>query len=117
MIKQAQLPPELWLVPGLWKHATRPIQFTLAVDNFGVKYEGKQHALHLKKTLEDHYKITTDWTGARYIGITLDWDYKKRQVHLSMPGYVDKALKQFQHVFKTAQHAPCLLYTSPSPRD
>ena len=26
------------LVPGLWKHDTRPIQFTLVVDNFGVKY-------------------------------------------------------------------------------
>ena len=25
------------LVPGLWKHDTRPIQFTLVVDNFGVK--------------------------------------------------------------------------------
>ena len=25
------------LVPGLWKHEWRPIQFTLVVDNFGVK--------------------------------------------------------------------------------
>ena len=54
--------------------------------------------LHLKQTLEHHYKVTTDWTGTRYIGITLDWDYKRKQVHLSMPGYVAKALKQFQHV-------------------
>ena len=23
--------------PGLWKHETLPIQFTLVVDNFGVK--------------------------------------------------------------------------------
>jgi hypothetical protein len=28
----------------------------------------------------------------------LDWDYKKQQVHLSMPNYVKKALKQFQHI-------------------
>ena len=27
----------------------------------------------------------------------LDWNYKGRQVHLSMPGYVDKALKRFGH--------------------
>ena len=40
------------LVPGLWKHKKRPIQFTLVVDDFGVKYEGKEHALHLKKTLK-----------------------------------------------------------------
>ena len=28
------------LLPGLWKHDTRPIQFTLVVDNFGIKYVG-----------------------------------------------------------------------------
>ena len=85
------------LVPGLWSHRTRPIQFTLVVDDFLVKYVGKRHALHLKSVLEKNYKITEDWTGSRYIWIQLDWDYDKRQVHLSMPGYVAKALKQFQH--------------------
>ena len=33
--------------PGLWKHVTRPISFTLVVDNFGVKYVGREHAEHL----------------------------------------------------------------------
>ena len=64
------------LVPGLWKHDTRPIQFTLVVDDFGVKYVGEEHALHLKKALEGDYKVTTDRTGARYISITLDWDFE-----------------------------------------
>ena len=36
------------LVPGLWKHDWRPVQFTLVVDNFGFKYVGEEHALHLK---------------------------------------------------------------------
>ena len=85
------------LVPGLWAHKTRPIQFTLVVDDFGVKYVGKEHALHLQSVLEEHYKITQDWTGAKYIGLTIDWDYARGQVHLSMPGYVAKALKQFQY--------------------
>ena len=49
------------LVPGLWKHDWWPIQFTLVVDDFGVKYVGKEHALHLKATLEEHYKVTNDW--------------------------------------------------------
>ena len=75
------------LVPGLWKHDTRLIQFTLVVNDFGVKYVGEEHAKHLKATLEEHYKLTCDWTG-----LTLDWDYKRRQVHLSMPNYVAKAL-------------------------
>jgi len=95
------------LVPGLWKHEWRPIQLTLVVDDFGVKYVGKEHALHLQQTLEHHYKVTKDWAGTRYIGITLDWDYANRKVHLSMPGYVKKALKQFQHIKRAKQqHAP-----------
>ncbi len=93
------------LVPELWQHNTCPIQFTLVVDDFGVKYVGKKHARHLKKVLEMHYKLTCDWTGTQYIGITLDWDYKKKQVHLSMPSYIKKALKQCQHNAGTLQHS------------
>jgi hypothetical protein len=33
--------------PGLWLHRTRPISFTLVVDDFAGKYLGKQHADHL----------------------------------------------------------------------
>ncbi len=51
------------LVPGLWKHDTRPIQFTLVVDDSGVKYASKEHAQHLKNALEEHYKLTCNWTG------------------------------------------------------
>eukprot|EP00956_Cyclotella_meneghiniana_P036650 scaffold128493_cov64-Cyclotella_meneghiniana.AAC.1 len=94
-------------IPGLWKHEWRPIQFTLVVDDFGVKYVGEEHAQHLKKALEKDYTVTTEWDGRRYIGITLDWDYERRRVHLSMPGYVSKALKQFQHERpKVKQDAP-----------
>ena len=81
------------IVPGLWKHKWRPVQFTLVVDGFGVKYVGEEHAQHLKNTREENYTVTTEWDGTRYIGITLDWDYKRRQVHLSMPNYVKKAFK------------------------
>ena len=94
------------LVPGLWKHDWRPVQFTLVVDDFGVKYVGEEHALHLKQTLTADYAVTTEWDGKRYIGITLDWDYKRRQVHLSMPGYIQKALKQFQHIAPSKQQQP-----------
>jgi len=33
--------------PGLWKQNTRPISFTLVVDDFGVKYVGEENAQHL----------------------------------------------------------------------
>ena len=63
------------LVQGLWKHDTQSIQFTLVIDNFGVKYTQREDIGHLKTVLDTNYKITTDWTGTRYMGITLDWDY------------------------------------------
>ena len=34
--------------PGLWPHIWRPTTFTLVVDDFGVKFVGKEHAEHLK---------------------------------------------------------------------
>ena len=73
----------------------------LVVDDFGVKYVGEEHANHLKAALKEKYTVTTEWDGKRYIGITLDWDYKRRQVHISMPNYVKNALAQFQHVQET----------------
>ena len=79
-------------IPGLWTHNSRPINFTLVLDDFGVKYPGKQHALHLKTALEDKYKVTTYCEVQLYIGIALKWDYEKGTVQLSMTGYVRAAL-------------------------
>jgi hypothetical protein len=36
----------------LWKHDTRPISFSLVVDDFGVKYVGREHAEHLMECIE-----------------------------------------------------------------
>ena len=71
-----------------------------------MKYIGEEHTQHVKNALEEHYKLTCDWTGKRCIGLTLDWDYNKHQVHLSMPNYLQKALKQFQHKAGKLQHVP-----------
>ncbi len=38
--------------PGLWTHEWRLITFSLVVDNFGVKYIGKEHAQHLLQTVQ-----------------------------------------------------------------
>jgi hypothetical protein len=83
--------------PGLWAHRSRLIQFTLGVDDFGIKCVGKEHAKHLITILQQHYETSIDWTGSLYCGITLTWDYKKRTLDISMPGYVEAALHQFQH--------------------
>jgi hypothetical protein len=93
--------------PGLWKHRTRPVLFSLVVDDFGVKYVGKQHLQHLIASIQKYYELTVDWEGTRYCGITLEWDYVNKTVDLSMPGYVEDALHNFQHPKpKRATHAP-----------
>ena len=56
---------------GLWKHETRPIMFTLTVDDFGVKYEHVSDVQYLLTALQQRYEVVTDWTGTRYCGITL----------------------------------------------
>jgi hypothetical protein len=92
--------------PGLWTHISRPIQFTLVVDDFGIKYVGKQHADHLLNALKEHYTIDIDWEGKLYCGITLTWDYKNKHVDISMPGYIKKLLQRFQQELRKAQHSP-----------
>jgi hypothetical protein len=92
---------------GLFRHVTRPIQFTLVVDNFGVKYTGTENAQHLIDTLQALYTITIDWDGTRYLGLTLAWNYEHRTLDMSMPDYIDQALTRFQRSPPTKpQHAP-----------
>ena len=75
--------------PGLWKHISCPLQFTLVVDDFGVKYTRRKDAEHLLRILETEFtEVSTDWEGALYCGITLEWNYKERWLDISMPGYI-----------------------------
>jgi hypothetical protein len=43
-----------WHTPGLWLHKTRPIAFTLVVDDFAVKYVGKDNTHRLRNDLLRH---------------------------------------------------------------
>ena len=87
--------------PGLWRHKWRPISFTLVVDDFGVKYVGKEHALHLLSILEAKYPaVATDWTGGLYCGITLNWNYDEGYVDILMPGYIKRLLAKFNYTPK-----------------
>ena len=51
---------------------TRPVQFSLVVDDFGVKYVGEENAQHLINAIQtEGYKLSIDWSGTKYCGITL----------------------------------------------
>jgi hypothetical protein len=83
--------------PELWMHKTRPLVFSLIVDDFAVKYVGKHHAEHLRKALLQSYELTTEWEGKVYSCMSLQWDYKKIIYNISMPGYFSNVLSKFQH--------------------
>ena len=83
--------------PALWLHKTRKMSFTLCVDDFGIKYIDRADANHLLNCLRQIYAISVGWSGKNYIGLTLNWDYKKRKVTISMPKYIDNVLLRFQH--------------------
>jgi hypothetical protein len=85
------------IIPGLWTHATRPICFTLVVDDFAVKYTREQDANHLISAIKEHYKMTIDKSATKYIGLTIEWDYENRKVHTSMLGYLSKAFVRLKH--------------------
>jgi hypothetical protein len=89
--------------PGLWIHKTRPIAFSLILDDFAVKYVGK----HLRNALLQSYELATDWEANVYSGVSLKWDYKNRTCDIYMPGYVSNVLRKFQHDAPThPQHTP-----------
>ncbi len=96
--------------PGLWRHEWRPITFTLVVDNFGVKYVGKEHADHFIVCIKEKYKLAKDWSGDLYCGINLKWDYIKRTLEISTPGYIKRQLLKYKHVVAPRPcHRPCYL--------
>ena len=83
--------------PGLWIHKICLIELSLCVEDFGVEYVNEEDKKHLLDSLNQPYKVTVDNKGMQYLGITLEWYIKNRRVHISMPGYVPKSLKQFGH--------------------
>ena len=94
--------------PGLWRHQWQPITFCLVIDDFGIKYIGKEHADHLIQCFRNHcQEVEINWAGKRFCGIHLNWDYANRTCDLSMPGYVEHALHKFQHPTpKKSQDSP-----------
>ncbi|GAX27152.1 hypothetical protein FisN_13Lu334 [Fistulifera solaris] len=88
---------------GLWRDSRSDLTFTLVVDDFAVKYTDDRDVHRLLQTLRDTgYRLSKDWSGSRYVGLNLDWDYNNRTVDLSMPGYIERALTRFQHPTPTA---------------
>jgi hypothetical protein len=83
--------------PGLWRHNWRPVTFVLHVNDFGIQYAQRCHPDYLLEALQHDYEVTTDWTGTKFAGIDIKWNYQKCTCHLSMKGYIDEVLLKYDH--------------------
>ncbi len=92
--------------PGLRKHKTHLISFTLVVGNFSVKYVSKEYADHLIWCIKQKYEFTKDWTGDLYCCIKLCWYYNAWTLDILMTGYIKKLLLKYKHRM-LAKHQNC----------
>ena len=60
------------ITPGLWQNRTRPVQFSMVVHDYGVKYERQEDITHLIDELKTIYKIYEEWDGKLYCGLNLE---------------------------------------------
>ena len=49
---------------------TTKITFLSHCQYFGVKYTNQQDAEHLQTILTQYYKVSSNWTGQKYVGLT-----------------------------------------------
>ena len=101
--------------PGLFRHDTRPIWFLLVVDDFAVKYTARADVQHLLDAIHTVFpKTIENWDGDEFLKLKLEWDYARRTCDVSLPGYIEKALRRFQHPPPTRRQDSPYQWTPPS---
>ena len=99
--------------PCLFVHTDNGVAFSLVVDDFLVKYKDRSAANHLLAALRELYIVTDDFAATqKYVGITLKHNKAKRTIHMSMPGYVQKALRRFNRLNLKGANSP-ITYVAP----
>lgn len=94
--------------PQMFRHNTRDLTMSIVVDDFGVLYLKEADVHWLLDVLRTKYELKIDWSGTKYIGITLQWDYTARTCRLSMPDYVRKGVSRFlgESATPSVKHGP-----------
>ena len=93
----------------LWRHKWQSILFVLIVDDFGIEYVDTKDSEHLLLALRSHYEITVDWTGTKFSGIDIEWDYNKRTCCTTMNGYINPIQLRYKNTTPTKpEHSPYL---------
>jgi hypothetical protein len=79
------------IINGFWKHKTRPTCFTPVINNFAVKYVNDEDVEHLINAIKKYYPMMVEKEATKYIGLTIEWEYKNCKAHIHMQGYLQKA--------------------------
>ena len=81
--------------------------FILIIADFGIEFCKQRHADHLLPTLQSQYTVTTDWTGAKFVGIDISWDYARCTCQLLMPGTISEIYLEYgRKAPAKPQHTP-----------
>jgi hypothetical protein len=78
--------------PMLFRHDTRNLDFTLVVDDFGVKYHHRADFDYLHTHLSQIYDIKPYPVATSFLGYTIHHDRDSRTITLSYPGYISSLL-------------------------
>ena len=54
---------------------------------------------------EQNYELSTDWIGTKYVELTIEWDYNKHEVYIS----IQSLLKPFLMLFINFLDNFCIL--------
>ena len=68
--------------------------FVLCVSNFSIRYHIQNDLDHLLNALRTTYEIFTNSTGGSYIVLTIEWEYVKGYIDISMPKYILKEIQK-----------------------
>jgi hypothetical protein len=101
------------IVPALWKHESKPIQFVLVVDDFGIKIPEKGRFGSPHPNAREILRCQCRSQGERIRENPVRWDYENRKVHLSMAPYLQKALQQFDNIIPSKRQDSPYPYTEP----
>ncbi len=105
-------------VPCLFTHPTMNLQFTLVVDDLGVKYSKWEDVEALMSTLKKKYELHVDKEGTEYLGLGIEFGCEMhygvptKVCTLTMPDYVERGLLRFG-VSKAVQAKSPVVYVPP----
>jgi hypothetical protein len=100
------------LTPGLWKQNAAHLVLPCSRP-FWRKVRQQSRRRHLLAALGERYEYKTDWDGTRYCGLTIRWDYERRECLLmrfrhKIPSLREDALHAWQklHYCQKIQWTP-----------